>query len=97
MRDLKTKNTEAFETAVNSSGPRLLSKAEVLARLGGVAYTSVFTWMLENDFPRAIELGPPGGRSTKIAWLADEVDAWIASRPRRKLGRHEYRGRRGAG
>ena len=64
--------------------PRLLTKAEVLALLG-VAYTTVFTWMREGQFPLSIELGPPGGRSTKIAWLADEVYAWIASRPRRKL------------
>ena len=64
--------------------PRLLTKAEVLALLG-VTYTTVFTWMREGRFPLSIELGPSGGRSTKIAWLADEVYAWIASRPRRKL------------
>ena len=64
--------------------PRLLTKAEVLALLG-VTYTTVFTWMREGQFPLSIELGPSGGRSTKIAWLADEVYAWIASRPRRKL------------
>ena len=67
-----------------AAGPRLLTKAEVLALLG-VTYTTVFTWMREGQFPLSIELGPPGGRSTKIAWLADEVYAWIASRPRRKL------------
>jgi predicted DNA-binding transcriptional regulator AlpA len=64
--------------------PRLLTKAEVLALLG-VTYTTVFTWMREGQFPLSIELGPSGGRSTKIAWLADEVYAWIAARPRRKL------------
>ena len=64
--------------------PRLLTKAEVLELLG-VTYTTVFTWMREGRFPLSIELGPSGGRSTKIAWLADEVYAWIASRPRRKL------------
>ena len=54
--------------------PRLLTKAEVLALLG-VTYTTVFTWMREGRFPLSIELGPSGGRSTKIAWLADEVYA----------------------
>ena len=44
--------------------PRLLTKAEVLALLG-VTYTTVFTWMREGQFPLSIELGPPGGRSTK--------------------------------
>ena len=73
--------------------PRLLTKAEVLALLG-VTYTTVFTWMREGQFPLSIELGPPGGRSTKIAWLADEVYAWIASRPRRKLTPTPIRPRR---
>ena len=63
---------------------RFFSKAEVLGLLG-VSYTTIFTWMREGQFPLSIELGPSGGRSTKIAWLADEVYAWIASRPRRKL------------
>ena len=78
MRHLE-KNIEAV-----AARPRLLTKAEVLALLG-VTYTTVFTWMREGRFPLSIELGPSGGRSTKIAWLADEVYAWIASRPRRKL------------
>ena len=29
-----------------------------------------------------------------MAWLADEVFDWIANRPRRQLGQHEFRGRR---
>jgi predicted DNA-binding transcriptional regulator AlpA len=60
--------------------PRLLTKAEVLALLG-VSYTTIFTWMRGAGFVH--RLGPSGGRSTKIAWLADEVYAWIAFRPRR--------------
>ena len=71
-----------IETVV--ARPRLLSKAEVLALLG-VSYTTVFTWMREGQFPLSIQLGPPDGRSIKIAWIADEVYAWVASRPRRKL------------
>jgi predicted DNA-binding transcriptional regulator AlpA len=66
-------------------GQRLLSKADVLALLGIASYVTLYEWMRAGQFPLAIELGPPGGRSTKIAWLADEVHAWIASRPRRKL------------
>jgi predicted DNA-binding transcriptional regulator AlpA len=79
MRHLE-KNSETV-----AASPRLLTKAEVLALLRLTSYTTVFTWMREGQFPLSIELGPPGGRSTKIAWLADEVYAWIASRPRRKL------------
>ena len=71
--------------------PRLLSKAEVLALLG-IKYTTLWTWMCKGQFPRALELGPPGGRSTTIAWRADEVCEWINARPRRKLGHAEREG-----
>jgi predicted DNA-binding transcriptional regulator AlpA len=35
-------------------------------------------WIAENEFPAPVELGP-----NSVAWIADEVDAWLASRPRR--------------
>ena len=64
--------------------PRLLTKAEV-SRCS-VSPTRPFSrGCARARAPLSIELGPSGGRSTKIAWLADEVYAWIASRPRRKL------------
>jgi predicted DNA-binding transcriptional regulator AlpA len=42
--------------------------------------------MTRDEFPRAIELGKPDGRSTKIAWIESEVLEWIAARPRRRVG-----------
>jgi|GEM_PF-3005921 predicted DNA-binding transcriptional regulator AlpA len=35
----------------------------------------------EGRFPAPFELGP-----NSIAWFEDEIDAWLASRPRRRYG-----------
>ncbi len=32
----------------------------------------------DDDFPRAVQLTPKG----PLAWYEDEIDAWLASRPR---------------
>ena len=70
MQNPKSKNSEA----VNDGAPRLVSKCEVLALLGGaVGYSTLWGWMREGKFPLAIELGPPGKRSTTIAWYRDDV------------------------
>ena len=66
-------------------GQHLLFRSQVL-ELIGTSYPTLWGWMIEAKFPLPIELGPPDGRSTKIAWLAEEVYAWIAARPRRKIG-----------
>jgi predicted DNA-binding transcriptional regulator AlpA len=69
--------------APGSNGIRLIPKAELL-RLLGVSYSSVFAWMRAGKFPLAREIGP-GGHSCKIAWRADEVAAWLAARPQRRI------------
>jgi predicted DNA-binding transcriptional regulator AlpA len=66
-----------------SDAIQLISKPELL-RLLGVSYSSVFAWMRAGKFPLAREIGP-GGHSCKIAWRADEVAAWLASRPQRQI------------
>jgi prophage regulatory protein len=58
---------------------RLLSKGEVLAKVG-LSYVSVWKLIREGAFPRAVVIG--GGKN---AWLEHEVDAWIAALPRRRL------------
>jgi predicted DNA-binding transcriptional regulator AlpA len=63
---------------------RLIFKPELLA-LVGVSYGSIFTWMRDGRFPLARELGPPGGRSSRIAWIESEVLAWLGSRPKRRM------------
>ena len=74
----------------------LLQKEQVLELVGGVAYSTLWSWMKKFGFPFPIELGPRDGRTTKCAWLASEVYAWIAARPRRKIGGlREMQGRTG--
>ena len=82
--------------AAATPGRRLISKPQVLQLIGDPAYSTVWEWMRAGTFPLPIELGPPGGRSSKIAWYADEIHDWIASRPRRKLGQREFCGRSAA-
>jgi prophage regulatory protein len=65
--------------------PRLLSKAEVLA-LVPVSYPCLWAMMVRGEFPRARRLSP---NSNRVAWLADEVSAWIESRPVQKLKDNE--------
>jgi predicted DNA-binding transcriptional regulator AlpA len=76
-------------------GQLLLFKPQVTA-LVGVGYTTLWDWMRQGLFPRAVELGPPGGRNTMIAWYSHEINDWIRSRPRRQFGQHEFRGRSAA-
>lgn len=69
-------------TAVNkqSAKPevRLLSKAEVLERVGRT-FPTIWSWMRAGKFPRARDLG---GRP---AWLESAIDGWIAALPVRRL------------
>ena len=74
-------------------GQRLLFKPQVLQLLGLRSYSTLWQWMRDGAFPLPLELGPRHGRSSAIAWDANEVLGWIANRPRRQLGQHEFRGR----
>jgi prophage regulatory protein len=75
--------SESPTEQVTSSGVqpdiRLLSKGEVLAKVG-LSYVSIWKLIREGAFPRAVVIG--GGKN---AWLEHEVDAWIAALPRRRL------------
>jgi prophage regulatory protein len=90
---MQESRTKTNSEAVSKPDPQLIFKPQLLALLGDIAYSTIWTWMCAGSFPSAIELGPPGGRSTTIAWYRHEIDEWIRSRPRRKLGQHEFRGR----
>jgi predicted DNA-binding transcriptional regulator AlpA len=65
-------------------GQRLLMKPQVLELLN-VSFPTLYDWMRKDQFPHPIELGPPDGKNTALGWLAEEVDEWISSRPRRKF------------
>ena len=58
--------------------PRLLSKREVLDRVG-LTYPTLWAWMRAGNFPRSRELG---GR---VAWLESEIEVWMNALPIRRL------------
>ncbi|HXB77784.1 MAG TPA: AlpA family phage regulatory protein [Bradyrhizobium sp.] len=102
MRKPKAKTIEAgaperTRDAPIKPGQPLMFKPQVLELLGGLAYSTLWEWMRAGMFPLPLELGPRGGRSSTIAWHADEIHDWIANRPRRQLGQHEFRGRDAGG
>ena len=55
---------------------RLIPRRAVLARIG-VGRTTLYRWMDEAGFPKAVKVGPRA-----VRWLESEVTAWIAARPR---------------
>jgi prophage regulatory protein len=64
--------------ARNVHGIRLLSKPEMLDRIG-LSFPTVWNLMREGKFPRSVVLG------NKTAWVESEIEAWIAALPRRRL------------
>ena len=58
------------------SNDRLIPRRAVLARIG-VGRTTLYRWMDEAGFPRAVKVGPRA-----VRWLESEVTAWITARPR---------------
>ena len=67
-------------------GQHLLLKEQVLELVGQSSYSCLWGWMKTQGFPLPIALGPPEGRTTKVAWVHSEVLEWIAARPRRDIG-----------
>lgn len=65
----------APNAAISPGKPsRFVFKPEVLERTG-VTYVSIWKWMREGRFPLSREVGG------KVAWLENDIDAWIATRP----------------
>jgi predicted DNA-binding transcriptional regulator AlpA len=71
---------------MNKPNRKLVPRPRVLEMLGGISPSALRNWMLKQGFPLPLDLGKEDGRSSKISWYEDEVEAWIASRPRRKIG-----------
>jgi prophage regulatory protein len=57
---------------------QLLTRHEIIA-LTGVTYPTIWQWMREGKFPR------PRIAGGKSAWLASEVEAWLAGLPTRRF------------
>jgi predicted DNA-binding transcriptional regulator AlpA len=60
------------------TGPRLLNRAEVVARVG-VSFPTLWAWMRKGKFPRSRQIG------NSSRWLSDEVDDFLRALPVRKL------------
>jgi predicted DNA-binding transcriptional regulator AlpA len=71
------KNTQTVRLTGNGE-PRLISKPEVLDRIG-VSYVTIWSMMRSGTFPRCRVIGG------KSAWIESEVNDWILSRPQRRL------------
>jgi prophage regulatory protein len=64
-------------TPRRASEGRVLRRREVEAKVGhGPSW--IYAEVAAGRFPRPIEIG-----ARSVGWIEDEVDAWIASRPRR--------------
>ena len=74
---MKSKLKSSVALPPHADGPRLISKPEVLDRVG-VTFPTLWTWMRDGRFPRSRDLGG------KTCWLASEIDEWILSRPVRE-------------
>jgi predicted DNA-binding transcriptional regulator AlpA len=64
--------------ADDGDGIRLLSKPEVIERVG-VSYATLWHWMRAGTFPRSRALGG------KTVWIKSEVEAFMAALPKRLL------------
>jgi len=71
-------NAHAARAPPARLGVRLLSKTEILD-ITGVSFPTIWAWMRAGSFPRS---RVAGGKSV---WRSDEVDAWLAELPVRKL------------
>jgi prophage regulatory protein len=74
-----SKSTEQSADVIVRPGVRLLSKGEMLDKVG-LTYPTIWKLMRQGAFPRAVVIG--GGKN---AWLEHEIDEFIANLPRRRL------------
>jgi prophage regulatory protein len=74
-----SKSNEQPADVVVRPGARLLSKGEVLDKIG-LSYPAIWSLIRKGAFPRAVVIG--GGKNF---WLEHEIDEFIASLPRRRL------------
>jgi predicted DNA-binding transcriptional regulator AlpA len=98
QRSKQAKSPDSGNVAVRAARP-LVFKVQLLEMLGGISPSTLWEWMKAGSFPCPIELGPSGGRGSACAWYLDEIDDWLATRPRRQIGQglHPYVGRREEG
>jgi prophage regulatory protein len=64
---------------------RIEKISEVMLRTG-LSMSSVYAAVAAGTFPKPLLI-----TKAAVGWRTDEVDAWIASRPRAEIGRRGYR------
>jgi prophage regulatory protein len=79
---MSNSTTEQSADVIVRPGAKLLSKSEVLDKVG-CTYPTLWKMMSAGTFPRPVVIGGTSGG--KNGWLEHEVDAWIAALPRRRL------------
>ena len=57
----------------------LIAKKKMLDRVG-LSYPTVWQRMREGTFPRPVRISE--GPNPQVRWFQEEVDAWVANRPR---------------
>lgn len=60
--------------AEDTTSPTLIRRSEVLQRCG-ISNSTLHRRLKAGEFPAPIKLGPRA-----VAWVEEEVDAWIAQR-----------------
>ncbi len=56
-------------------GDRLLRRREV-EEITGLGHSSIYRFMKDGEFPRAVKVGP-----VAVRWRASDIAAWLESRP----------------
>jgi prophage regulatory protein len=59
---------------------RLLRVGEV-TEMTGLSRTTIWRRERKGEFPQRVKLGPQA-----VGWRADEIEEWIESRPRARVG-----------
>ena len=68
-------NIETYHAQVVGSDEELWNLKTVIARTG-LSRSTLYAYVARDLFPKQRHLGP-----RRVAWLASEVLAWIATRP----------------
>ena len=69
-------NTETYAPPLIGFGEELWNLRTVIARTG-LSRSTLYTYVAQGLFPKQRHLGP-----RRVAWLASEVLAWMATRPK---------------
>jgi predicted DNA-binding transcriptional regulator AlpA len=73
-----TQEAAALKAVKPSGGVRLLTKRDVMVRVG-VTFPTIWKWMRAGTFPRSRRLG--SGKGAKVVWYESEIDAWATTLP----------------